>query len=69
MWWQQLHASEGWCGVKEVAVEGRLARCQPPIRVFWDGTAPVHGGHLMANFSAVKKQKDRQNKPKKHSSV
>lgn len=48
MWWQQLHASEGWCGVKEVAVEGRLARCQPPIGVFWDGTAPVHRGHLMA---------------------
>lgn len=24
MWWQQLYVSEGWCGVKEVAVEGLL---------------------------------------------
>lgn len=30
--------------MKEVAAEGRLAQCQPPIRAFQDETAPMDGG-------------------------
>lgn len=75
MWWQQLHVSEGWCGVREVAVEGRLAQCQPPIRVFlgWNCTnawRPFDDfSTLSANFNVVKKKKKQTKQTKKHPTV
>lgn len=63
--------SERWCGVKEVAAEGgwvgRSTHPQPPITVFWDGTAPCsvqrlfHGfSSLCADINTVKKDKQTQ---------
>lgn len=47
MWWQQMYASEGWCGAKEVAVEGRPVFSSVPAshRGFlgWNCTDGVDG--------------------------